>query len=186
MTLQIKFKSSKTSNKLMTSPPSCKKAGVGAGLDRRYIQLYVFRYAHAVYYSKTGLFCQDFDKTNYPVCPLTNRMDSGIIRIKRAYRMAVTPVNLAYFRNSRLMWKLGGYFSFVLRVRFLLLFCRIRITLQMTLHKVKNSIHVITQHLPCYCVFTQPGVGLTADRPFGTLVIPIIAKSDRFVKNLTA
>ena len=84
------------------------------------------------------------------------------------------------------MWKLGGYFSFVLRVRFLLLFCRIRITLQMTLHKVKNSIHVITQHLPCYCVFTQPGVGLTADRPFGTLVIPIIAKSDRFVKNLTA
>lgn len=42
MTLQIKFKSSKTSNKLMTSPPSCKKAGVGAGLDRRYIQLYVF------------------------------------------------------------------------------------------------------------------------------------------------
>ena len=30
------------------------------------------------------------------------------------------------------------------------------------------------------------GNGLTADRPFGTLVIPIIAKSDRFVKNLTA
>ena len=65
----------------MTSPPSCKKAGVGAGLDRRYIQPYVFRYAHAVYYSKTGLFCQDFGKTNYPVCPLTKRSDFAIIDI---------------------------------------------------------------------------------------------------------
>ena len=45
----------------MTSPPSCKKAGVGAGLDRRYIQLYVFRYAHAVYYSKIRPLCQEFD-----------------------------------------------------------------------------------------------------------------------------
>ena len=45
----------------MTSPPSCTKAGVGAGLDRRYIQLYVFRYAHAVYYSKIRPLCQEFD-----------------------------------------------------------------------------------------------------------------------------
>ena len=86
----------------MTSPPSCKKAGVGAGLDRRYIQLYVFRYTHAVYYSKTRPFCQDFGKTNYPVCPLTNRTDSGIIRIKRAYRMAVTPDNLTIFEIAAL------------------------------------------------------------------------------------
>ena len=86
----------------MTSPPSCKKAGVGAGLDRRYIQLYVFRYTHAVYYSKTRPFCQDFGKTNYPVCPLTNRMDSGIIRIKRAYRMAATPDNLTIFEIAAL------------------------------------------------------------------------------------
>ena len=86
----------------MTSPPSCKKAGVGAGLDRRYIQPYVFRYAHAVYYSKTGPFCQDFDRTNYPVCLLTNRTDSGVIRIKRAYRMAVTPDNLTIFEIAAL------------------------------------------------------------------------------------
>ena len=89
----------------MTSRPSCKKAGVGAGLDRRYIQLYVFRYAHAVNYSKPAPFCQDFDRTHYPVCPLTNRMETGIMKIERAYQQTVAPMIENSKRNNRfLVW----------------------------------------------------------------------------------
>ncbi len=46
----------------------------------------------------------------------------------------------------------GGYF------RLLLLFCRIIIIWQTTMSKVKNSIHVIKQHLP-YTVSLRLGVG---------------------------
>ena len=150
MILQIKFKSSKTSNKLMTSPPSCKKAGVGAGLDRRYIQLYVFRYTHAVYYSKTRPFCQDFGKTNYPVCPLTNRMDSGIIKTKRAYRKRSAPT--WEYGNSRLsLVARDGYFR-LLKLRYA--------------RYARNTSQTMLMHLTRMSRFIRihslPGVGLTA------------------------
>ena len=53
-------------------------------------------------------FCRKLSSRRYaknPVCPLTNWMETGIIKIERAYRQTVAPMIENSKRNNRfLVW----------------------------------------------------------------------------------
>ena len=80
------------------------KLYMGAGNET----VHRFRYALGLYYSTP---CRILPKKT-PVCPLTNRRKMRIIKIERAYRQTVAPNLRMALRNSRPMWKWGGYFFY--------------------------------------------------------------------------
>ena len=102
------------------------------------------------YYS---IFCRKLSSRRYtknPVCPLTNRMDSGIIKTKRAYRKRSAPT--WEYGNSRLsLVARDGYFR-LLKLRYA--------------RYARNTSQTMLMHLTRMSRFIRihslPGVGLTA------------------------